>query len=304
MPFEGGWSAIEHTPNLVLHIGSIFNDRFSNTDQQDVMIGHTGVDIFELSFDRRETSIRIDTVDIVVDFDVNADFLQLPDGVGVRDLSFELGDLDTDDVPDSTIIRLGQDGDILAIVLNRILPISPEQTAATGAGTPSQSVFPFFVDGTDIIDDAIATPDFTDVITTVSIPTETSDPDVSTIHGTLAIDFLLGTPSADRLVGTPDRDIFVGYGDGDVFVLDAAGTEHMAEADLILDFNGAQGDLLQLSSDLSWATDIVLEPVDLDNNGIVESTSVRLINGDILAIVRGTTDLPSNLLVDAVNPAE
>ena len=325
---EDDWLTLEHPPNLVLHIGSPFDDRFSNTDQQDVMIGHTGIDIFELSFDRRETTSRINTVDIIVDFELNADFLQLPDGISVSDLSFELSDLNADTVADSTLIRWGEDGDILAIVLNTIVPVDLEQT---DAGSPSQSysssqsvvdgsgassrseailtlpngetvrsVDSIFVPGATS-SGAIAISDQVDVPTLVSVPAA-----VQPFKGQdgLAIDFLLGTPLADRLVGTSDRDIFVGYGGGDTFVLDATGTEYLAEADLIIDFNVAEGDLLQLSSDLSLAADIVLEPVDLDNNGMVESTSVRLTNGNILALVQGITDLPSNVLVTAVNPAE
>lgn len=319
--------AIEHPPNLVLHIGSPFNELLNNTDQQDVMPGYTGVDIFELSYDSQE--IYTATIDIIINFDLNEDFLQLSDDISASELSFELGDIDADTVPDSTVIRLGEDGDILAVVLNTILPISSEQTATidtsshsssqsfvneSGAGTISEAIATSPTGETSRSIDSIFVPEATSsggssnaiatsdpvATTTVSVP---ADAQPATIENPLAIDFLLGTPMADRLVSTPDRDIFVGYGEGDIFVLDAAGTEHLAQADLIIDFNQAQGDMLQLSAGLSLETDIVLEPVDLDNNGILESTSVRLTNGNILAIAYGV-DLLSTLPIAAVITVE
>lgn len=322
---------LEEFPNPVFHIGSPLSDRFQATDQQDVMTGYAGADIFSLSVDIRETT-SADIADIIIDFDLNEDSLQLPAEITVDDLHFEVTDIDADTVAESTVIRLGENGDILAVVLNRILPIANLQNPVIDSGTSvsSQSSSKSFVTdaGAGTITEATATsPDGETVrsVDSLFVPGATSSggkasaiatPEQATVNLVVPIqhpvlgadlfettggpaDFIIGTAMADILVSDDGRDILVGYGSADTFVLDPVGTDHFADADLIIDFNLEAGDLIQLSSELSSGETIVLEGVDLDNNLIPESTSIRLTNGNILAIAYGTVDLIANPLLAA-----
>ena len=335
----------ENIVNLVFQIGSHQDDLINSTDGQDLMTGYAGSDIFELSNDNRDTVTDITTADIITDFDVTEDYFQLSDDIVFSDLDFEIIDLDNDAVAESTVIRLGQDGNILAVTLNTVLPAISihEQVASpsvessdtstqsssssstslvtdTGAGASSdaKATSPsgetsssgdnlFTPDATSSESSAIAivTPEGVATSTEVTIPSQDTtstdiQPEGSDSLSSLvepSIDYLIGTPTKDSLISNLGRDILIGYGDLDTFILESNGVSQLSEADIIVDFNLEEGDTIQLNAELFLDNDIVLETIDLDNNGIVESTSIRLTNGSILAVAQGTVDPSGNTLL-------
>lgn len=102
--------------------------------------------------------------------------------------------------------------------------------------------------------------------------------------------YLLGTSGDDTLLSTSSKDILIGYGGADIFGLDEIGVSELAEADLIADFNFAEGDRLRLGPEIS-VSNIQFQGLDLDQNGSVESTVIRLGDiGPILAIAQNTID--------------
>ena len=52
-----------------------------------------------------------------------------------------------------------------------------------------------------------------------------------------------------------------------------------------------------ISANIASVGSIALEPVDLDSDGVLESTSVHLPNNSVLAIVQGTIDSAGNTLL-------
>lgn len=342
---DSNQAAPVNATTLVFQIGSGLNELFVNTDHQDLMTGYAGTDIFELSNDSRDAIVDITTADIITDFDINEDYLTLSDNIDVSDLIFEVTDINNDAVDESTVIRLGQDGNILAVVLNTILPVvnlqeqttstdvanissssssssasfvtdagagaSSEATATSPDGGTSSNVDTIFTPGATSSGSssvAIATPEGAAVTTDVTAPAQSSpifNSDQSENENTLnspeeqLLDYLIGTATADILVSNIGRDILVGYGDADTFVLESNGVTQLADADIVVDFNLEDGDTIQLSSEIAFNNDIVLETADLDNNGIIESTLIRLTTGKILAIAQGTVDLLGNTILSS-----
>ena len=254
----GESAPLEDTVQPVFHIGSEQNDLFRTTNGQDFITGYVGTDVFDLSGDGgRFTDIA--NADIITDFDVSEDYLLISGGLTIDDLDFRSIDFNGDTVVDSTVIRLGPDGNILAVVLNTVLPVVNGQEQTTKLDS----------DSSDTLNALVEYP----------------------------IDYLLGTSADDSLVSDSNRDILVGYGGADTFVLESSGDDQLADADIIIDFNLEEGDVIQLSSEISFDDDIILETVDLDSNEIVESTSIRLTNGTVLAIAQGTVDLLGNTIL-------
>ena len=254
----GESAPLEDTVQPVFQIGSEQNDLFRTTNGQDFITGYVGTDVFDLSGDGgRFTDIA--NADIITDFDVSEDYLLISGGLTIDDLDFRSIDFNGDTVVDSTVIRLGPDGNILAVVLNTVLPVVNGQEQTTKLDS----------DSSDTLNALVEHP----------------------------IDYLLGTSADDSLVSDSNRDILVGYGGADTFVLESSGDDQLADADIIIDFNLEEGDVIQLSSEISFDDDIILETVDLDSNEIVESTSIRLTNGTVLAIAQGTVDLLGNTIL-------
>ena len=114
--------AIENKIQPIFHIGSGQNDLIRTTDGQDFITGYAGSDIFDL-VSGSENITDIANADIITDFDISEDYLLIPDSLTVDNLDFRSIDFNGDTVVDSTVIRLQQDGTILAVVLNTVLPI-------------------------------------------------------------------------------------------------------------------------------------------------------------------------------------
>ena len=252
--------AIENKIQPIFHIGSGQNDLIRTTDGQDFITGYAGSDIFDL-VSGSENITDIANADIITDFDISEDYLLIPDSLTVDNLDFRSIDFNGDTVVDSTVIRLKQDGTILAVVLNTVLPIVNGQ----------EQIVKLDADSSDTLNALVEYP----------------------------IDYLLGTPAKDILVSDGDRDILIGYGNADTFVLRANEGNQLADADIIIDFDPDEGDIIQLSSEISFDSDIILETIDLDDDGMVESTSIYLTNGTVLAIAQGTVDLLGNTILSS-----
>ncbi len=109
-------------------------------------------------------------------------------------------------------------------------------------------------------------------------------------------DYLYGGDGADILVGDFGFDILTGdpfgVSNGDAFVFRTDNDETLglssavanrAVADRITDFSSFQGDKIVLSGVQSFA-DIILETVDIDGNGILD-TAIKLGNGTYPGVV-------------------
>ncbi|MEO1400971.1 MAG: hypothetical protein AAFV72_06895 [Cyanobacteria bacterium J06635_1] len=104
------------------------------------------------------------------------------------------------------------------------------------------------------------------------------------------ITILLGTPDADSLASTAHRDLFWGGNGADIFQLPSTGVTDLEQADVVLDYSNIHGDQLALADGLS-PPDIAFEVVDLDNNGVADSTVIRsLIDNTLLGVVINTVD--------------
>ena len=112
------------------------------------------------------------------------------------------------------------------------------------------------------------------------------------------IDKLIGTNSGDTLVCDSGKDVLWGRRGADTFVLGKDGHHHLSCADIISDFDLAEGDKIQLPTEIAFSSDL-LETIDFDDNGVVDSTVIRLESGDILAVVRDTVDSAGNTLLSA-----
>lgn len=105
-----------------------------------------------------------------------------------------------------------------------------------------------------------------------------------------AVDHVLGSPESDVLVGTAKRDVLTGYAAADTFVLDSVGVSSVTQADVIADFNAIEGDRIGLAGEVTF-NNIYLQVVDLDSNGIPESTVISLgTTGTVLAVVLNTVN--------------
>ena len=104
------------------------------------------------------------------------------------------------------------------------------------------------------------------------------------------VDYVLGTAATDIVVGQAGRHVMVGTGEADTFVLGAAGVETVTQANVIVDCHPMEGDRLGLSGGIT-ISDLHLQVVDLDHNGVPESTVIRLGASDsILAVALNTVD--------------
>jgi Ca2+-binding RTX toxin-like protein len=106
---------------------------------------------------------------------------------------------------------------------------------------------------------------------------------------------LIGGNGDDILCGGFGTDWLTGGASADTFVFRAAtatlGSDPLL-ADVITDFNAAQGDKIGLIGGLS-ATNFVFEVFDSNDDGTADATLVKLgsnSNDGILAVVQGTVD--------------
>ncbi|MEM8611778.1 MAG: hypothetical protein AAGF93_07145 [Cyanobacteria bacterium P01_H01_bin.105] len=257
----------ENHSRLVFHIGNNADNQFHSSDGQDIMTGYGGADTFELSHNQSSPIFDIYRADIITDFNRDEDSLQFTDDITIGDLEFESIDFNNDTIAESTAIRLGPDGPIVAVALNVAL-------------------------NTDFSTASVLEPIADD-------NTEANSDDNSNSSTESTIDFLLGTSTQTVLASSSDRDIFIGSNNADIFSLETTGVDQLAHADVIIGFDLDGEDRIQLDADISISHDIRLETVDLDLNGIAESTSIQRIDGSILAIVQGTVDTLGNTLLSS-----
>jgi hypothetical protein len=109
---------------------------------------------------------------------------------------------------------------------------------------------------------------------------------------------VVGNDDSQVLVATVNQDSLIGYGAADTFVLGTDPISDLALADVIVDFSVVQGDRIGLSG-ISF-NDLLLQPIDLDNNGLLESTLIQLgSTGLTFAIALNTVDPAGNSLLTA-----
>ncbi|PHX55525.1 hypothetical protein CP500_010495 [Tychonema bourrellyi FEM_GT703] len=116
-----------------------------------------------------------------------------------------------------------------------------------------------------------------------------------TLRGGRGQDFLIGGNGDDFLCGDFGTDTLMGGNGADMFVFrpeTATPLANLAYADIVLDFNAAQGDKIGLTAGIAIA-EIALQVIDTDANGQADATLVKFSanNGDrILAVVLGTVN--------------
>ncbi|WP_293252051.1 calcium-binding protein [Microcoleus sp. PH2017_21_RUC_O_A] len=116
-----------------------------------------------------------------------------------------------------------------------------------------------------------------------------------TLRGGRGQDLLIGGNGDDFLCGDFGIDTLIGGAGADTFVFRPETTSSVANlflADILVDFNAAEGDKIGLTGGLS-AADIALVAFDTDGNGTADATLVKFSsnNGDrILAVVLGTVN--------------
>ncbi|MBE9184961.1 hypothetical protein IQ270_09610 [Microcoleus sp. LEGE 07076] len=116
-----------------------------------------------------------------------------------------------------------------------------------------------------------------------------------TLRGGKGQDLLIGGNGDDFLCGDFGIDTLIGGNGADTYVFrpeTASSVANLFLADILVDFNAAEGDKIGLTGGLS-ATDIALVAFDTDGNGSADATLVKFSsnNGDrILAVVLGTVN--------------
>lgn len=117
-----------------------------------------------------------------------------------------------------------------------------------------------------------------------------SAPESSQKTPSIVSTLLLGNSENNFLVDTVKRDIFFGNEGADIFQIGAAGTTDLNQADILLDYNPEEHDLLALSGGLTTA-DITFDVVDFNGDGVADSTAIRsLIDNTILTVAFNTVD--------------
>ncbi|NEP18195.1 MAG: hypothetical protein F6J97_15035, partial [Leptolyngbya sp. SIO4C1] len=101
----------------------------------------------------------------------------------------------------------------------------------------------------------------------------------------------------DILLSTAQQDILIGYAGADRFTVGGQGVHDIAYADIIVDFDAVSGDRIQLQPDVALSN-LVLDAVDLNTDGIADSTAIlRQTTREILAVVQNTVDAAGNTLL-------
>ncbi|WP_229424512.1 calcium-binding protein [Moorena producens] len=117
----------------------------------------------------------------------------------------------------------------------------------------------------------------------------------STVRGTQGNDELTGGDGDDVLIGGFGTDTVTGGNGSDTFVLGLETTSPITDpslADVITDFNAAEGDKISVTGGLS-GEDILLEVFDSNGDSTADGTLVKLASSPdngILALVQGTVN--------------
>jgi Ca2+-binding RTX toxin-like protein len=243
-----------------------------NTQHRDLFIGSSYVDSFVLSATGVAT---VDEADVIVNFDVEGDRLQLSDELATANLVLQVVDMNQDGVFDSTAIRLGEEGNILAIALNTVNDAGSTHLSSLVISNATISTSPTPLTWSRELD-------------TTSRPTPIS-----------TIDYVLGTSQNDVISSTAAYDVLIGFGGADTFVLSSAGVADVLQADVIVDFSWAEGDRIGLPNNIAFDA-LQLQVADLDRNGIVESTVIQVrTTGAILAVALNTVDLAGQTVLNS-----
>ncbi len=119
-----------------------------------------------------------------------------------------------------------------------------------------------------------------------------SGPGNDTLWGGKGDDLLMGEDGDDVLIGDLGNDTLTGGAGADSYVLNATTVTEADFGDVITDFNPAEGDQILVMGDLLLET-LAFEVIDLDGDGIVDGTLIRLdntFNDGVLGIVLGSVD--------------
>jgi Ca2+-binding RTX toxin-like protein len=118
------------------------------------------------------------------------------------------------------------------------------------------------------------------------------------VRGGQGDDLLLGNNGDDILIGDYGTDTLIGGSGADWFVLrTVTASESLTLADVILDFNADGFDKIGIDNGVSLEN-IVLESVDFNGDGAIDSTVVKIGSSGgeepILGVVLGTVDAFGN----------
>lgn len=109
-------------------------------------------------------------------------------------------------------------------------------------------------------------------------------------------DVLSGGNGDDLLWGGAGINILTAGKGTDVFVLSNQVTD-IAQTDIITDFSTDQGDSIKLKGNLSFQQ-LLLETIDIDSNGVVDTTVIKLQkDGKILGLALNTVDASGSTLL-------
>lgn len=169
----------------------------------------------------------------------------------------------------------------------RVLSINgSEVVTSSSAGSSSSSSSSSSIDSEGNVVSRVSASTNT---TTISIVSFNGN---DTLQGGQGDDELTGADGDDILIGNFGTDTLTGRNGADTFVLTTA-TDPLL-ADVITDFNAAQGDKIALTGGLS-AADIILQVFDFNGDSSVDATLVKLGSSvdehSVLAVVLGTVEL-------------
>jgi Ca2+-binding RTX toxin-like protein len=104
------------------------------------------------------------------------------------------------------------------------------------------------------------------------------------VNGGQGDDVLYGNSGKDILVGGSGQDLLFGGADADVFVLSQP--EGVAQIDVLMDFDAAQGDKIHLPRGIT-GEGLTLTSVDTNGDGVTDATLVQAsFSGQFQALVQ------------------
>ncbi|MFY7805328.1 MAG: calcium-binding protein, partial [Limnoraphis robusta] len=294
-----------------LIFGSQGDDWLSGDLGTDTLSGGEGADTFVLIPDFSNPP------DIVTDFNaMDGDKIQLTEGLLLENLAFEVIDTNADGEVDSTLVIVN------SLEVNSPLAIL-SGTVNSGETTLTLEDFISGSNELAIIQtninselSLVGSPDDDQIFGTAEddqifgldgndyLSGESGDDEIygnfgnDTLDGGEGNDIMRGGQGDDSLIGGIGEDWLSGDIGSDTLVggegADTLGLrlDNVESFDVIVDFNAIAGDKISLSSTISL-TDIVLNPVDSNADGIIDATAIQQnLNPNVatLGLVLGTVD--------------
>ncbi len=296
-----------------LIFGSQGDDWLSGDLGMDTISGGEGADTFVIIPDVANQP------DILTDFNASAgDKIQVSPEVSPENLGLEVIDSNGDGEVDATLITISsiEQNSPLAIVLGTVnnqgettLALDDFISISDNVILPRTTTFsiPSLIIATNNDDNIQGNPDADRIFGLAgndNLSGESGDDFIlgnvgndtlkggegnDTIQGGQGDDSLTGDSGDDQLWGDIGNDILIGGEGADTFALTL---EDFERVDVIVDFEVSAGDKILLPSDI-LLTNIALNPVDSNDDGIIDATAIQLnVSQDelILGVALGTVD--------------